>query len=210
MVLRKWRRVHWLQAATHIAALLPLALLIYDFTQGRLSANPIREITLRTGKTALVTLVLSLACTPIDILFGFKTIMRLRKSLGLYAALYAGLHLAIYVGLDYGFAWPAILEDLRYRRFIQFGLLAFLLLIPLAITSTRGWMRRLGKSWKRLHRLVYLAAPLAVFHFYLLVKANRREPLLYGLLVLALLAFRIPVVRRSIMTIRNKVAAKRD
>jgi sulfoxide reductase heme-binding subunit YedZ len=210
MVLRKWRRVHWLQAATHVAALLPLALLIYDFARGQLTANPIREMTLRTGKSALVTLVLSLACTPIDLLLGAKAIFRLRKPLGLYAAFYAALHLMIYVVLDYGFAWGAILEDLRYRRFIQFGLLSFLLLIPLAITSTKGWRRRLGKGWKRLHRLVYLAAPLAAIHFYLLVKAGRREPLLYGVLIAALLAFRIPVVRRAALAIRSQMNAERD
>ena len=208
MVLNR-RRTHWLQIAAHIAALLPLAVLIYDFTQGQLSVNPVREITLRTGKYALVLLILSLACTPINIVLGFKPIMRLRKMLGLYAALYAGLHLMTYLGLDYAFMWAAIGEDIRYRRFIQVGFLAFLLLVPLAITSTKGWLRRLGKKWRWLHRLAYLAGLLAVLHFYLLVKANRREPLIYGTVLLALLVVRIPFIRRSIIAIRKKLTTKR-
>jgi sulfoxide reductase heme-binding subunit YedZ len=208
MVLNR-RGTHWLQIATHIAALLPLAVLIYDFTQGRLSVNPVREITLRTGKYALVLLMLSLACTPVNIVLGFKPVMRLRKMLGLYAALYAGLHLMTYLGLDYTFMWPAIREDLRYRRFIQVGFAAFVLLVPLAITSTKGWLRRLGKKWIWLHRLAYLAGLLAVLHFYLLVKANRREPLIYGTILLVLLVVRIPPIRRAIIAIRKKLTAKR-
>ena len=184
-------------------------MLIYDFTQGQLSVNPVREITLRTGKYALVLLILSLACTPINIVLGFKPIMRLRKMLGLYAALYAGLHLMTYLGLDYAFMWAAIGEDIRYRRFIQVGFLAFLLLVPLAITSTKGWLRRLGKKWRWLHRLAYLAGLLDVLHFYLLVKANRREPLIYGTVLLALLVVRIPFIRRSIIAIRKKLTTKR-
>ncbi|HUV89519.1 MAG TPA: protein-methionine-sulfoxide reductase heme-binding subunit MsrQ [Anaerolineae bacterium] len=191
-------KAHWLQILTHVGALLPLAILAWDYAQNQLTANPIREITIRTGRSAIVLLLLSLACTPIYTLFGFAPVLRLRRPLGLYAFLYAGLHGLTFVGLDYGFDLVLIGQELLQKRFVQVGVLAFLILVPLAITSTRGWVARLGKNWKRLHRLVYLAALLAGVHFLWAVKANVRVPLLYGAVLAVLLVARIPAVQNAV------------
>jgi sulfoxide reductase heme-binding subunit YedZ len=187
----------------HIAALLPLAWLGLDAARGQLGFNPIREVTLRTGRYGLVLLVLSLACTPVHILSGWRQTIVLRKLLGLYGTGYIVLHLLVFVGWDYGFQLSLIWIELRDKRFIQVGLLALLILIPLAITSTRRWMKRLGKHWKRLHRLVYLVDLLAVLHFLLLVKADRRRPLIYGAIILVLLVVRIPFVRDALASMRR-------
>ena len=192
------KQKNWLSIVTHLAALAPLALLALDYARGQLSANPIREITLRTGKTALVLLVLSLAVTPISILFRVRQVVKLRRPLGLYAFLYASLHGLTFVGLDYGFDPRLILEEVLQKRFVQAGIVTFLLLLPLAITSTSGWMKRLGKNWKRLHRLVYLAALIDVVHYVWLAKGDIREPLLYGAVVVALLIIRLPAIRRAL------------
>lgn len=187
-----------LRAAAHLAALAPLALLVWDYLHGQLSVNPIQEATLRTGKTALVLLVLSLLCTPANRLLGWKPAQLLRRPLGLYAFGYAALHLAIFAAVDYGLDWGLIQQAVAEKRYVLVGLAAFALLAPLALTSTRGWQRRLGRGWVRLHRLVYLAAPLAVLHFALLVKSDIREPLAYGAAVAALLALRLAPVRRAL------------
>ena len=189
---------HWPAILTHVAALTPLAVMVWGYARGQLSANPIREITLRTGKAALVLLVLSLAVTPIHVLFGIRPVQKLRRPLGLYAFLYASLHGLTFVGLDYGFNLGLLLQEVLQKRFVQAGILAFLLLLPLAITSTRGWMRRLGKNWKRLHRLVYLAALAVVVHFVWLAKGDVREPLAYGAVVVALLIVRFPPIRKAL------------
>ena len=191
-------KAHWLQILTHVGALLPLVILAWDYAQNQLTANPIREITIRTGRSAIVLLLLSLACTPIYSLSGFQPVRRLRRPLGLYAFLYAGLHGLTFVGLDYGFDLVLIGQELLQKRFLQVGVLAFLILVPLAITSTRGWVARLGKNWKRLHRLVYLAALLAGVHFLWAVKANVRVPLLYGAALAVLLVARIPAVQNAV------------
>jgi sulfoxide reductase heme-binding subunit YedZ len=201
-----WLKARWLQILTHAAALAPLALLAWDYTQNNLTANPIREVTLRTGKAALVLLVLSLACTPARTLFGFRWAIKLRRPLGLYAFLYAALHGLTFVGLDFGFDLGLILEEIGQRRFVQAGMVTFLLLLPLAVTSTRGWMGRLGKNWRRLHRLVYLAAVVAVVHFVWLTKGDIREPLLYGAAVALLLIARIPAVRDRVRGLRDRVS----
>ena len=187
---------HWLQILAHVGALIPLALLVWGYAQNQLTANPIREITLRTGRVALVLLLLSLACTPVTILFRFKPALKLRRPLGLYAFLYASLHLLTFVGLDYGFDFSLIVPEVREKRIVQVGILAFLLLLPLAITSTRGWMRRLGKNWRRLHRLVYLAAVAVVIHFVWVAKGDIRRPLRYGAVLALLLLIRVPPIRK--------------
>ncbi|MCK4472878.1 MAG: ferric reductase-like transmembrane domain-containing protein, partial [Anaerolineae bacterium] len=181
----------WVQVLTHVAALLPLALLLWDAWQGNLIIDPVKEITSRTGKTALILLLLTLACTPANTLFGFPPALRIRRPLALYAFMYAGLHVLTFVGLDYGFnlRWigPALLD----QQFTLPGLAAFFLLLLLAVTSTKGWQRRLGKNWVRLHRLVYLAGSLAVLHFIWLVK-DVREPLRYAGVLAVLLLMRLP------------------
>ncbi len=194
---------HWLQILTHIAALLPLAVLAWDFTQGQLTVNPIQEITRRTGTYSLVLLVLSLACTPVSTVFGLKQVLPLRRTLGLYGLMYASLHFLNFVGLDYGFYFNLLREDVFGKSYIWVGFVALLALLPVAITSTKGWVKRLGKNWERLHWLVYPAALLAVAHFLLLVKADFREPLLYGAVVVLLLIVRIPSVTKAVSKLRH-------
>lgn len=198
-------KTSWLQIIIHIGALLPLVILIWDFTQGRLTVNPIQEIQLRTGKYTLVLLVLTLLVTPANIMFGIKQALRLRRQLGLYAFMYASLHFLNFVGLDYRFDFTLILEDVAGKRFVLAGLAAFLSLLLLAVTSTKGWMRRLGKNWERLHWLIYLAAALAVTHFVWQVKADLREPLIYGLVVFILLAVRLPAIRKMVNERRRRL-----
>jgi sulfoxide reductase heme-binding subunit YedZ len=200
---------HWLRIATHVACWLPFVVLVWDFANDNLTVNPIQEATLRTGKTALILLVLALACTPANTLFGLRKVLPLRRPLGLYAFFYVCLHLLIFVLVDYGLNWGLIEQAIVEKRFVLAGFAAFLLLLPLAITSTKGWMRRLGKGWKKLHRLVYVAAPLAVAHFVWLVKSDVREPLAYGALVGALLLLRAPVVRGRLAKLRARLAGDR-
>jgi len=193
------------QIAVHLAALTPLALLIWDALHRNLTANPIQAITFRTGKTALILLVLSLACTPLNTVFGIRQAVKWRRPLGLYAFLYAGLHFLVFTVLDYGLDWVLLREAIFEKRYALVGFAAFLLLIPLAITSTRGWMKRLGKRWKRLHQAVYIAGVLVIVHYVWLVKADRREPLLWGAAVSLLLLLRVPAVRRWIAKIRPRI-----
>jgi methionine sulfoxide reductase heme-binding subunit len=194
-----------LQLVLHVLSLLPLAVLIWDGLHDHLTVNPIQEITNRTGLTALALLVVSLACTPANTLFGFKQALKLRRPLGLYAFMYAGLHFLTFSVLDYGLDWGLIQETIVEKRYVLVGFAALLLLTPLAITSTKGWMRRLGKRWKRLHGLVYLAVPLAVLHFVWLVKADIRVPLQYGAVVVLLLVLRIPRVRAYMSGLRYRL-----
>ena len=204
-----WLRRAWLPILTHVGALLPLARLIWNFFHDQLTANPIQYITFQTGKSALVLLVLALACTPLNTIFELKRVVGLRKTLGLYAFLYATLHFLTFVGLDYQFDPELLKEAIFKKRYALVGFAAFLSLLPLAITSTKGWMRRLGKNWKRLHRLIYLAALLAVIHFVWLVKSDIREPLAYGAVVLLLLALRLKAIRRALVDLRERFAARR-
>jgi sulfoxide reductase heme-binding subunit YedZ len=196
----------WLQILTHVASLLPLAQLIWEYSQGLFIIDPVLEITTRTGRLALVLLVLSLACTPINTLFGFRQVLRVRRALGLYAFMYAGLHFLTFVGLDYGFDLELLGPAIFGQRFVLPGLAAGLLLLALAITSSKGWQKRLGKNWKRLHRLAYLAGILAVVHFMWLGK-DVREPMRYGAVVVALLVLRIPRVRKAVSNVRRRLKA---
>ncbi len=194
-----------LQVAVHIGALLPLAALVWDALHGHLTANPIQAITLRTGKTALVLLMLSLACTPANTLLGLRMAIRWRRPLGLYVFLYAGLHFLIFSVLDYGLDPLLLREAIFEKRYALVGFAAFLLLTPLAITSTKGWMRRLGKRWKRLHTLVYPAALLVIMHYVWLVKADRRVPFLYGAILVLLLLARLPWVKKTAVRLRGRI-----
>ena len=195
-------RKYWLSALAHIAALIPLAILIWDGMHDQLTFNPIQEVTYRTGKTALIMLLLSLAVTPLNTVFGARQLLPLRRTFGLYAFFYASLHLLIFAVVDYGLNWPLIRQEIAEKRYVLVGFTAFLLLLPLAVTSTRGWQRRLGQWWKPLHRLVYVAAPLVIFHYLWLVKADYRKPALYGLALGLILALRVPIIRRAIYKLR--------
>jgi methionine sulfoxide reductase heme-binding subunit len=198
-------RARGLQLLTHAGALAPLAVLLWDVTRDQLGFNPIQEITARTGQAALLLLVLSLASTPLNTLFGWKQLLPLRRPLGLYAFGYVCLHLLTFLVLDFGLEWEWIWQEISEKRYILVGFAAFLLLLPLALTSTRWAMRRLGKRWKQLHRLVYVAAPLAVLHYLWLVKADIREPLLYGGIVALLLLLRWAPIRRMVSRLRHRL-----
>jgi sulfoxide reductase heme-binding subunit YedZ len=195
------------RAAVHPLALLPLALLIFDGALGRLSVNPIQDLTLRTGKAALVLLVLCLTCTPAASLLGWKWAAGLRKPLGLYSFLYVCLHLLVFAAVDYGLDAALIWQAVAEKRYVVAGLAAFLLLLPLALTSTRAAMRRLGRWWRPLHRLIYPAAVLAVLHYLWLAKLPW-QPLLFGAAVLALLALRLPPLRSRLAALRGQGAPK--
>ncbi|MFC2068940.1 sulfite oxidase heme-binding subunit YedZ [Chloroflexota bacterium] len=182
----------------HIAALVPLVLLIWDYTQGNLTANPIREVQLRTGSSAINLLILSLACTPINIITGFKPVLFLRRLFGLYAFFYTLLHFINFIGIDYGFNLTLIREDLFEKRYIIVGFASFMLLLPLAITSIKDTRQRLHKNWHRLHWLVYPAATLAVVHYIWQTKADINLPLIYGVILVLLVAIRLPIVRNLI------------
>lgn len=194
------------QLLVHIGALLPLIILIWDAANQNLTVNPIQEATLRTGKTALILLVLTLACTPANTIFGFRQAIKVRRALGLYAFMYMAIHFFIFLGIDYGFDLRLISLELVEKRYVLVGFATLLILLPLAITSTRGWQRRLGKTWKRLHKWIYLAGILAVFHYIWVVKSDIREPLIYGAIVLLLLIARIPAVRKRLSKMRGRLA----
>ena len=191
-------KLNSLQVFTHIAALIPAGLLVWDNTHNNLTFNPIQEATFRTGKTALILLILSLSVTPIYLIFKFKQVIPLRRPLGLYAFGYAALHGYIFIGLDYGFNWDYIKEAVFLKRYALVGFTTFLTLLPLAITSTKSWQRKLKKHWKQLHRLAYLSGILAIVHYVWLVKSDIREPLIYGAVLLIVLAIRLPFVRKSL------------
>jgi len=186
------KRLHRLGTwAVGVAALLPLAWLGVRALEGRLGANPIAELENRLGLWTLAILLGSLTCTPLHIVLGWTFPLRLRRLLGLEAFLYALLHFSTYLGLDEAFDWAAVWQDIVKRKFITVGFAAFTLLIPLAVTSTRGMVRRLGfPRWKRLHRLVYVAAALGVIHFVWRVKSDLRLPLTYAFVLAVLLGVR--------------------
>lgn len=172
------------------AALLPAAALIYWAFTDALGANPIEYITHTTGLTALTFLVITLTVTPLRRVTGRNDFIRLRRMLGLFAFFYACLHLSTWVVLDWFFDFASMADDVVERPFITLGMTTFLLLLPLAITSTAGMIRRLGRRWQQLHRLVYVAAVTAVIHFWWVVKADFREPRLWALALSVLFGFR--------------------
>jgi sulfoxide reductase heme-binding subunit YedZ len=199
-----WLRSRWLQILVHAGALLPLAWIAWHYARGLFLIDPVREITTLTGRGALILLMLMLACTPISTVFGLKQVRRLRRPLGLYALVYASVHFATFVWLDYGFDFDLLIEAIFAQRYVVVGFASGLILLALAITSTQGWQERLGKNWKRLHRLVYLAGILAVVHFAWLTK-DIRVPLRYGIVLALLLALRIPPVRRAVRRARDRL-----
>jgi sulfoxide reductase heme-binding subunit YedZ len=188
----------------HLGAVTPFLVLAWKYWRGEFLVDPVREMMTSTGQTALVLLMLTLAVTPINTLMGFKQGLRVRRALGLYTFAYAVLHLLILVGLDYAFAWNLIIEDIFGQLRTIVGAAAWLSMLPLAVTSTNGWMKRLGKRWKRLHRLVYLTGVLAVVHFLWAVK-DGREPFIYGGVLLLLFVLRIPALRKAIKRFRRQM-----
>jgi len=172
-------------------ALLPLLRLVVLGWRGELGANPIEMITHQTGLRALTLLLVTLAITPLRRITGQLWLIQYRRMLGLFAFFYAVLHMLTYVWLDQFFNVHAMLKDIVKRPFITMGSAAFLMLVPLALTSTQSAIRRLGRRWQQLHRLVYCSAVAGVIHFLWLVKKDIRQPLIYALVLTALLGYRI-------------------
>jgi len=183
----------WLKPAIFAVCLIPLGQLAYRAYDGDLGANPIDTVTRFTGSWSLIFLLASLAITPLRRISGWNELIKFRRMLGLYAFFYALLHFSTFVGLDHFFDLNRIAKDIIKRPYVTAGFTAFLMMIPLALTSTAGMIRRLGKRWQQLHRLVYLAAIAAVIHFYWLVKSDITRPAQYGAVLAALLGYRIVV-----------------
>jgi methionine sulfoxide reductase heme-binding subunit len=177
--------------AIFLAALAPAAYLLFRTFTGRLTANPIEDITLTTGIWALRFLVLTLAVTPARRITKWNDVVRFRRMLGLFAFFYATLHLATFVVLDHYFDVRRILADIVKRPYITMGSIAFLSMLPLALTSTKGWIRRLGRKWQALHRLIYLSGIAAAIHYLWKVKVMVGSPVYYAAAVAALLLFRL-------------------
>jgi sulfoxide reductase heme-binding subunit YedZ len=204
-----WIRQNWHRVLAHAAGLAPLIILAIDYLRGELEADPYRYTTLHSGSAGLLLLVASLACTPVNTLLGWRQAVQIRRTLGLYGFLYVMLHLLSYAAFDSQFDAELIWRDLGERRSMLVGLLAFAALAPLALTSTSGWKRRLGKRWRLLHRLVYLALPLSVLHFFWLDRDFIERPIIYAVVVGVLLVLRLPPVRRAIAHARSRLIRPR-
>jgi sulfoxide reductase heme-binding subunit YedZ len=189
----------------HLGGLIPLVYLFARYQTNSLGPNPILELEHQTGKIALFFLVLSLACTPGRNITGWKEFIRRRKALGLYGALYAFIHVLIFISLDYGFDFNLILGEVIQRRYIIVGTIALAILIALSLTSNKYSISILGSGWKKLHRLVYILSPLVILHFAMVMKGNILKlqgnytlPLIYAVIVVVLLVMRIPTISRAI------------
>ncbi|HVZ21110.1 MAG TPA: protein-methionine-sulfoxide reductase heme-binding subunit MsrQ [Vicinamibacterales bacterium] len=191
------------KTALFLLALVPVAWLAWGIVQGTLGVNPAETIQLQTGLWTLRFLLVTLAVTPVRRLTGWNTVVQFRRMVGLFAFFYATLHFSAYFAFDLNFAIETMVTDVIKRPFILLGFAAFLLMIPLALTSTRGWIRRLGRRWQALHRLIYASAILGVLHFIWKVKVIIGEPVVYAAILAALLGIRVA------WTARKRVAARR-
>lgn len=216
MTQAQWiRRV--IKPVAFVVCLVPAVLIVAGIFTGGLGSDPIKEITHRTGKTGLVMLLVTLSVTPLRRVTRIGALISMRRMLGLFAFFYAALHFSTYIVLDQFFAFGEIFEDIGKRPYITVGFTSFVLLIPLAVTSTKGWIKRLGGvRWNRLHQLVYVAAAGGVFHFLWLVKADTRTPVIFGLVLVGLLATRLvgrkrrgPQVRKQAVPAAEPPEAKR-
>ena len=189
-------RARWLKPLVFLLCLVPLALLVVNGVRGELGANPIEYITRSTGDWTMRMLLITLAITPARRLFKQPDLIRFRRMLGLFSFFYAVLHLITWMWLDKFFDAGEMWEDIAKRRFITVGMLGFVLMVPLALTSTGAAIRRMGgRNWQKLHRLVYLSAAAGVVHYLWLVKSDIRMPVLYGAILVGLLVLR-PVSAR--------------
>jgi methionine sulfoxide reductase heme-binding subunit len=202
-----FKQIRW---AVHLAAWIPLIVLIVDALNDNLTVNPIQAATQRTGDTAIILLILSLACTPISTYLGWKDAVKLRRALGLYAFMYAAIHFVLFTIVDFGLQMDLILREFVEKRYLWVGLPAFMILVALAATSFRWAMRRMGKNWKRLHRLIYLGAILVVLHLAFVIKGDLFtlsgdvwKPLAAAITIGVLLIVRLPWLRRRWVSLRS-------
>lgn len=180
-----------------ILSLVPFLHLVYGIFYDTLGANPIEYVLHSTGFWTLSFLMITLSVTPLRKIKGLNKLIQLRRMLGLFAFFYVFLHFSIYLGIDRFFAWQEIIKDISKRPYITVGFTAFLMLIPLALTSTKKSIRKLGKKWTKLHSLIYPAAVLGVIHFWWLVKKDITEPLIFAVILTILFAVRIFINRRK-------------
>lgn len=209
------RKLTPLQITIHVGAWIPLALIVFDFFSGSLTVNPIQDIEQRTGRLAILWLVLSLACTPLASIFGWRELVKRRRAIGLYAFMMAAIHVTIFAGLDYGLNIGLIIDAIVEKRFILYGLIAFTGLTLMAATSFKYWQKKLKKNWKRLHKTVYFIAPLVVLHYALAKKGDIFtlqgdivRPLIYAVVVTVLLVLRIKPVKLSLKKNWNSLTRK--
>ncbi|HEY5604212.1 MAG TPA: protein-methionine-sulfoxide reductase heme-binding subunit MsrQ [Gammaproteobacteria bacterium] len=191
----------YIKPAVFLLCLIPLALLVWDAFHSALGANPVEKITHRTGDWSLRFLLITLAVTPLRQLFGWKFLVRYRRMFGLFAFFYVCLHFTTYLVFDHFFDINEIAKDIIKRPYITVGFTAFLLLIPLAVTSTHQMMKRLGKRWQRLHQLVYVIAVCGILHYLWLVKADLLQPLIHAAILLLLLGIRVWQQRKPLNTV---------
>lgn len=181
-----------LKRLVFVVALLPLSWLVYALLADKLGANPIEAVTRDTGLWALRFIMVTLLISPLRQMTGVNALVRFRRMLGLFAFFYACMHMLLYLGLDQFFDWQEIWLDIIKRPFITVGFVSFVLLIPLTVTSTDRMIKRLGgRRWKKLHYLIYLILVLSCVHFYMLVKQDKTEPLIYLLIMILLLGVRV-------------------
>jgi len=196
----------YIKPLVFIICLVPLATLVWDGFHDALGANPIEKITHRTGDWSLRFLLITLSVTPLRKIFGWKQLIRLRRMLGLFAFFYVCIHFSIWIVFDHFFDPDEITKDILKRPYITVGFTGFLLLIPLAVTSTNNMMKRLGKNWKKLHQLVYVIAVLGILHYLWLVKADVLQPVIHACILLILLSIRVWYQRMASMS--HSVTAK--
>ena len=194
----------WRNIVVHIIASLPLLLTAYEYLTGTLPIVLDRHLVIRFGAVGMAFLVAAFSITPISILTGKTNLKPIRRPLGVYGFCYIALHLLAYAWLTNYFDWVFILRDIGERRAMSVGLLAFVLLIPLALTSTNGWQRRLGRRWKVLHRLVYFAVPLSILHYLWLERDIKDWVWVYAALVAILFVIRYPAIRQAIARRRQQ------
>ncbi|HIE25597.1 MAG TPA: sulfoxide reductase heme-binding subunit YedZ [Anaerolineales bacterium] len=204
------RKISPLKILILFLGIFPLAKLFFDFFTNNFSPNPIQDLEQQTGFAAITLLVLSLAVTPLRILFKWRDLAKYRRTLGLYAFFYATLHISVYFAIDYAFNWSLLFEATLEKRYTLIGTTAYLLLIPLAITSYKWGIKKIGKNWRTLHKLVYLIAPMLILHFawarkgdIFSLQGNILQPFIYGLFVFLLLVFRIPFIQKNLPSLRK-------
>ncbi len=201
-----------LQLAVHVYAWQGVGVILYQLFTDNLGVNPLQAIQQRLGRHALTLLTLSLACTPVANITGWREPLKRSRTLGLYAFMVAYIHVLIFLDLDNGLAWNSFIDTVIQKWYIIFGMLAFLMLIPLAMTSFDVWKVRLGRRWKHLHRIIYVIVPIVVLHYALSVKGDIfhlrgaiQLPLEYAAAVLVLLVLRLPFIRRFFASLRGRV-----